>query len=87
MVRENDLVRAVCEERPLHGGSYGLVEVKLGGETLIASGADSLLRLARKLDVTKMRKPSFLMVLVAHGEFAYRRNDGVLVVPISALKP
>lgn len=71
----------------LRNGSYGLVEVKLGGETLIASGADSLLRLARKLDVTKMRKPSFLMVLVAHGEFAYRRNDGVLVVPISALKP
>lgn len=71
----------------LRNGSYGLVEVKLGGETLIASGAESLLKLARKIDVTKMRNPSFLMVLVAHGEYAYCRSDGVLVVPISALKP
>lgn len=36
--------------------------------------------------MTKMKKPSFLMVLSAIGKFAYRRKDGVWVVPIGCLK-
>ena len=71
----------------LRNGAYGLVEVKLGGETLIAAGAATLGKLAKKIDTTKMKPPSFLMVVVATGEFAYRRADGVIVCPISALKP
>ena len=71
----------------LRNGSYGLVEVKLGGETLINAGAATLLKLADKIDATKMKRPSFLMVLVAVGEYAFRRSDGVLVAPIAALKP
>ena len=70
----------------LRNGSYGLVEIKIGGETLIEEGVKSLLRLENKIDTTKMKKPSFLMVLTAIGKFAYRRKDGVWVVPIGCLK-
>lgn len=70
----------------LHNGSYGLVEIKLGGETLIEEGAYNLKKLANKIDTTKMKRPSFMMVLTATGAYAYRRKDGVLVVPIGCLK-
>ncbi|MCF0168734.1 MAG: ATP-binding protein [Bacteroidales bacterium] len=71
----------------LFGGSYGLIEIKLGGETLIEEGARSLKALASRIDTTKMKAPSFLMVLTAIGPFAYTRQDGVMVVPIGSLKP
>lgn len=71
----------------LRGGHYGLIEVKLGGETRIEEGAQTLKRLAGKIDTTKMKEPSFLMVLTAVGQFAYTRKDGVIVVPIGCLKP
>ena len=71
----------------LRNGTYGLVEVKLGGETLISAGADTLLKLAAKIDTTKMKPPAFLMVVVATGEYTYRRPDGVIVAPIGTLKP
>lgn len=70
----------------LRDGRYGLVEIKLGGDNLINQGASTLLTLAGKIDTSKMKKPSFLMVLTASGDFAYRREDGVLVVPVGCLK-
>ena len=71
----------------LENGSYGLIEIKLGGDTLIDEGAANLKQLADKLDPTKMKKPSFLMVLTGIGDYAYKRpEDGVLVVPIGCLK-
>ena len=71
----------------LENGSYGLIEIKLGGDTLIKEGAENLQLLANKLDTTKMKKPSFLMVLTGIGDYAYKRpEDGVLVVPIGCLK-
>ena len=70
----------------LRNGKYGLVEIKLGGENLIDQGASTLLELAGKIDIDRMKAPSFLMVLTATGDFAYRREDGVLVVPIACLK-
>ena len=68
-------------------GSYGLVEIKLGGDKLIDEGAASLKKLSSKIDTDKMKKPSFLMVLTAISNVAYKRNDGVIVVPVGALKP
>lgn len=70
----------------LRNGSYGLVEIKLGGDKLIAEGAKSLLTLKSRIDTTKMKAPSFMMVLTAVGDYAYRRTDGVLVVPVGTLK-
>ncbi len=71
----------------LRNGQYGLIEVKLGGETRIEEGATTLKSLASKIDTTKMHAPSFLMVLTAVGNYAYSRKDGVLVVPIGCLRP
>lgn len=70
----------------LRDGNYGLVEIKIGGDNLINEGADSLKKLRDKIDTTKMKKPSFLMVLIGIGEIAYRRDDGVYVVPLGCLK-
>lgn len=71
----------------LENGSYGLIEIKLGGSSLVDEGAANLKTLADKLDTTKMKKPSFLMVLTGVGDYAYKRpGDGVLVVPIGCLK-
>ena len=68
-------------------GRYGLVEIKLGGDSLIEEGASSLGKLARLIASRKMPKPSFQMVLTAVGDLAYRRPDGIFVVPVSALRP
>ena len=70
----------------LKNGKYGLVEIKLGGEKLIEEGAKSLKALTSKIDTEKMKTPSFLMVLTGTGDYAYRRQDGVLVVPVGCLK-
>ena len=70
----------------LRNGSYGLIEIKLGGEVLINEGVDTLKALASKIDTTRMPAPSFLMVLTAVGKFAYRREDGIYVVPVGCLK-
>ncbi len=70
----------------LRNSSYGLVEIKLGGDKLIEEGANSLLKLKEKIDTTKMKKPSFLMILTATGSYAYQREDGIYIVPIGCLK-
>lgn len=71
----------------LRDGSYGLIEIKLGGDSLIEEGAKNLKDLSAKIDTNKMKEPSFMLVLCAHAPFAYRRKDGVYVVPITCLKP
>lgn len=68
-------------------GSYGLVEIKLGGPNNIEQAAANLQTLANTIDTEKMPAPSFMMVLTAVGPYAYRRKDGVYVVPIGCLKP
>lgn len=70
----------------LRNGQYGLVEIKLGGDKNIEAGVDSLKQLAQKIDSDKMKSPSFLMVLTGVGRYAYRREDGVYVVPIGCLR-
>ena len=70
----------------LRNGNYGLIEIKLGGDRLIDEGAANLIKLSNKIDTTKMKKPSFLMVLVGVNKYAYKRQDGVLIVPIDCLK-
>ena len=67
-------------------GDYGLIEIKLGGADNIEKGAQTLKSLAEKIDTDKMKAPSFLMVLIGVGQYAYRRPDGVFVVPLSSLK-
>ena len=68
----------------LHDGRWAAVEVKLGNRQ-IEEAATHLLKLKERVNTDKMGEPSFLMVLTG-GEFAYRRDDGVLVVPVGCLK-
>ena len=71
----------------LRNGQYGLIEIKLGGETLIKEGVATLTALANQIDTERMKAPAFKMILTATGEHAYRRpEDGIYVVPIGCLK-
>lgn len=71
----------------LRNGQYGLIEIKLGGETLINEGVKTLNALANQIDTTKMKAPAFKMILTAAGDYAYRRpNDDIYIVPIGCLK-
>lgn len=70
----------------LRNGKYALIEIKLGGDKLIEGGARSLKSMESKIDISKMNAPSFLMVLSGTGDYAYRRHDGVYVVPIGCLR-
>ena len=71
----------------LADGNYGLIEIKLGGEKLIEEGADNLKKLSAKINTEKMPAPSFMMILIAAGKYAYKREDGILVVPVTCLRP
>ena len=70
----------------LRNGSYGLIEIKLGGDSRIEEGAANPNELEKKIDTTKMKNPSFKMILTTVGQYAYRRTDGVMVVPIGCLR-
>lgn len=71
----------------LRNGSYGLIEIKLGGDSSIEQAANTLFKLSDKIDTTRMKAPSFLMILCAIAPYAYKRKDGIYVVPVSCLKP
>lgn len=70
----------------LKDGTYGLIEIKIGGEDNISDGAETLKVLREKIDTDKMNAPSFLAVVIAVGDYAYKREDGVFVLPIGCLK-
>ena len=70
----------------LRNGSYGLIEIKIGGERLINEGVTALNSLSSKIDTSRMKEPSFKMILTAVGKYAYRREDGIYIVPIGCLK-
>ena len=67
-------------------GSYALLEIKLGGEDYINEGAANMLKLAASIDTDKMPAPTFMAVIIGVGKYAYRREDGVYVIPIGCLK-
>ncbi|MCL2148389.1 MAG: AAA family ATPase, partial [Methanomassiliicoccaceae archaeon] len=66
-------------------GEWGAVEVKLGGSDSIEEAAKNLLKLKERVNTDKMGEPAFLMILTGM-QYAYRRPDGVMVVPIGCLK-
>lgn len=68
----------------LHDGRWAAVEVKTGSKE-IEDAAANLITLSKTVDTSKIGEPSFLMVLTA-GQYAYRREDGVYIVPIGCLK-
>lgn len=72
----------------LDDGRYGLIEIKIGGDRLVEEGARSLNKLESVIDTKNMKSPSFKLVLTAVGDLVYRRpDDGVMVCPVSTLRP
>jgi predicted AAA+ superfamily ATPase len=69
----------------LPDGRWAGIEIKLG-ETAADAAADSLLRFSEKIDTLRHGNPLALIV-VTGGRFAYRRPDGVCVIPVTALGP
>ena len=69
----------------LRNGSYGLIEIKLGGEKSISDGIHTLQTLSEQIDKTKMHEPSFKMILTATEQYAHMRKDGIAIVPVTCL--
>lgn len=70
----------------LRDGKYALLEVKLGGERLIEEGVSALKKVYGKIDTDKMGEPSFMAVVTGTGRYAYRREDGIFILPLGSLK-
>jgi uncharacterized protein len=68
----------------LKDGRWGAVEVKMGTKE-IEKAAGNLKILREKINLDKMKEPSFLMVLTAT-EFGYQRDDEVYIIPIGCLR-
>ena len=77
---DNDEADAVIE---LADGRYALIEIKLGYEYAVDAAAESLLKVAEKLE----NKPAFLAVVSGTAPIPLKRPDGVYVLPLTALKP
>ncbi|MDD4000717.1 MAG: DUF4143 domain-containing protein [Bacilli bacterium] len=69
----------------LDDGRYALIEFKLGSSE-IEIGAKHLLKIKQLTEINNIKSPNLLMILTG-GEMAYKRKDGVFVVPIACLKP
>ena len=70
----------------LRNGQYALIEIKLGGKSLIDEGIRTLTSLSAQIDTSRMKAPAFMMILTAVGDYAYRRvEDGIYVVPVGCL--
>ena len=67
-------------------GSYALMEIKLGGQERVNEGAANLMALAENIDTDRMPAPSFMAVITGVGPYAYRRQDGIYVIPAGCLK-
>ncbi|TAK69200.1 MAG: ATP-binding protein [Actinomycetota bacterium] len=65
---------------------WGAFEIKLDHDA-VDEAAGSLLRFATKVDTSRHGEPAFLGVIISSGSYAYRRNDGVHVIPIGCLGP
>lgn len=69
----------------LNDGSWVAIEIKLGSDR-IDEAADSLLKVKQKIIKNGRKPPKVLCVICGITNAAYLREDGVYVVPITALK-
>jgi hypothetical protein len=70
----------------LRDGRFGAFEIKLGADA-IEKAAQSLIKIRDDLKAEGARIPDILVVICGLSNFAYQREDGVYVVPITALRP
>lgn len=69
----------------LEDGRWGAFDVRLGMNQ-VDSAAEKLIGFREKIADDDGRRPEVLCVLVGLSSYAYRREDGVYVVPITALR-
>lgn len=67
-------------------GGWAPVEIKLGGGAAINKAMESLRAVRERVDTARRGRPARLIVLTAFGH-GYQTDDGVAVVPLTALKP
>lgn len=70
----------------LENGEWCAFEIKLGAHQ-IENAAKDLLKLKEQIEKDNGKAPSVLCVICGLTNAAYKRPDGVYVVPITALKP
>lgn len=70
----------------LENGEWCAFEIKLGAHQ-IEKAAKDLLNLKKQIEEENGKVPSILCVICGLTNAAYKRPDGVYVVPITALKP
>ena len=75
-----------ARKKPLIIRAFRLGEKSQEIDKLIEEGAETLKAFRDKIDTTKMKEPSFMMIIVGVGSYAYRRDDGIYIVPIGCLK-
>ena len=81
--RDNTLeIDAVAQNR---AGDWCALEIKLGTAQIDAA-AKNLLKFRDRLDTTKNGEAGTLGVITSSG-YAYRRPDGIVVIPVGALGP
>lgn len=79
---DNHEIDAIVE---LEDGNYAAIEIKLGANK-IEEAANNLLKIREKMESENMKVPNALIVICGMSTAAYQRPDGVIVVPITALK-
>ena len=67
-------------------GQWAAVEIKLGSGKAIAAAMESLRAVRSQIDTTRRAEPARLIVLTAFGH-GYQTDDGIAVLPLTALKP
>lgn len=67
-------------------GRWGAIEIKLGANEQVNAAAANLLKFGETVDTEKMTPPAFLAVLSGTAPYAYRRKDGVYVIPLGCLR-
>ncbi len=67
-------------------GRWAAVEVKLGGGSAVSHAMESLRAVRSRIDTARRGEPARLIVITAFGP-GYQTDDGIAVVPLTALKP
>lgn len=78
-----DEVDAVIQ---LDDGRWGCIEIKLGMNQ-VDKAASNLLKIHSMFERNSPSAPTFLAVICGLSYAAYRRSDGVYVLPLTALRP
>ena len=68
-----------------NNGKWAAIEIKLFDDEAIEKACKNLIKFKNNINLQKMKEPSFLMVITGTKN-AYRREDGVFIVPIDCLK-